>query len=332
MIAVVAPVSATAPQETASEVERALGALRVGEVVQAHVDAILKDGIARLVVASSALNIRPTIQLVPGTPVSLALKHGADGSLELELYVHAGGVHTTYSSSVVERAQPFSLPGRALLGALLNIGASLTAAQSVLNDRMRSPSADSDRRQRENAQLTPPIDSRPTIAVTEQSTASSANMLVDGPVTSDTDPQSLASAPQGLRGAAVATEASQSVTSFVMPGTTQPLQIIVTREKDDQQRRKSAEPTKSVTVRFTWESEGLGPVHAVLRQHGNTVSIGLWVERPEAASELRRDSADLRSALSEGAVDIESLDVHVGRSAPAALTAGPPSPLGTQRP
>lgn len=82
MIAAVAPVSATAPQETASEVERALGALRVGEVVQAHADAILKDGIARLVVANSALNIRPTIQLVPGTPVSLALKHGADGRLD----------------------------------------------------------------------------------------------------------------------------------------------------------------------------------------------------------------------------------------------------------
>jgi hypothetical protein len=72
-------------------------------------------------------------------------------------------------------------------------------------------------------------------------------------------------------------------------------------------------------VRFSFDVEPMGPVHAHISLTGTRASVSLWAERAPSAARLRQHAAWLRDALKDA--DFEPGDVVVREGAPAAAHA-----------
>jgi len=66
-------------------------------------------------------------------------------------------------------------------------------------------------------------------------------------------------------------------------------------------------------VRFSLDTEPLGPVHAAVTLQGDRANVGLWAERPEGEADLRGRAIELTAALAETA---EVVEVSVFGGAP----------------
>jgi hypothetical protein len=94
--------------------------------------------------------------------------------------------------------------------------------------------------------------------------------------------------------------------------------VQMTVERDGGRRGSERGATGTAwRVRFSLDVEPLGPVHARVGLAGERLSIGLWVERPEAAARLAEEIGGLRGALEAAAIPVEGLHVAVGRPAVA---------------
>jgi Flagellar hook-length control protein FliK len=67
------------------------------------------------------------------------------------------------------------------------------------------------------------------------------------------------------------------------------------------------------TVRFSFESPDLGPLHAAIRLSSGNIGVKIWAERPDVATALEQDSAELRLTLQEAALNVEAVAIFAGR-------------------
>jgi hypothetical protein len=326
----ISAVPATKPVQPIQKSESPLDTLRVGDDLEARVDSILKSGAARLIVAGTTVDIIASVQLAPGTTVKLSVKQGADGKSVLEL------------TQPVSRATPMQLMApsglepqigvrlQSVLNSLLAAAAATTAALPSMNSETARAWTDMevvhDEASHQNLRADGgEPDTQNSIATTERDVELNvgSRLQFDSRATSETSNSGAAGArasarPQAPTPSTGAAAASTNAITLVMPGTTDPLQVVVTRDEDERQARQSGKPTRSVKARFTIDSAAFGPVHALLRQCGNAVSVELWAEHPENAADLMRERDELRAALSEQSIAIDTIEVRVGQPAPIA--------------
>lgn len=97
--------------------------------------------------------------------------------------------------------------------------------------------------------------------------------------------------------------------------------VQMTVERDGGRSRDAATPgAAGWRVSFSLDVEPLGPIHARIGLVGEKLSIGLWAERPDAASRLGDDVGRLQGALEAAAIPVESIHLATGRPAAGEAT------------
>lgn len=91
--------------------------------------------------------------------------------------------------------------------------------------------------------------------------------------------------------------------------------VQMTVERDGGRDRTARAGDRGWRVRFSMDVEPLGPIHAQIGLVGEKLSIGLWAERPDAASRLGDDVGRLQGALEAAAIPVESIHLATGRPA-----------------
>jgi hypothetical protein len=105
-----------------------------------------------------------------------------------------------------------------------------------------------------------------------------------------------------------------STIAYLPPGASEPFNLTFIREDDKGQGAGRSEASGAAwTVRFSFDSAGLGPLHAAIRLSGGGIGVKIWAERPGIAAALEHDSAELRDSLQEAAINIEAVAVLPGR-------------------
>ena len=312
----IVPVPALRPTDAPRGAQIGLGLLREGQAIDALVESIGNDGIVRLSVAGMALLVSSPIRLQEGSMVRLLVRQGGTSGMTLEL-----------RRSDPPPAQGSISPAGALkhgqLGALLDVSAALSTPSHTSSGEPVAPSASPANTDRGGSQL---FSSRTRAAPTE-----TGNMPTD----SDADPASIRNAAvlyvtpdmeeshgtpplrpdasMQIRAAAEPMIAPPSlVVTYATPETAVHRRIAEKRDNEGNDVRPPGDAAKVLKASFTVRSEALGRVHVVVHQHESTISVGMWAERPEVATELLRDRAELCDVLSDADIAVEALDVFVG--------------------
>jgi len=126
-----------------------------------------------------------------------------------------------------------------------------------------------------------------------------------------------------------AAQPNTTMVAYLPPGAVQPFNLTFVREDEAEKGGSQAEASNPAwTVRFSFESPGLGPLHAAIRLSEGGIGVKIWAERPDVALALEQDSAELRNTLQASAISVEAVAVLPGR--PPGQNAGsgavPPTP------
>lgn len=101
-------------------------------------------------------------------------------------------------------------------------------------------------------------------------------------------------------------------------------QLRIERQPGERTNADDPDSRKVWSVRLAFSLEGLGPVHAHIRQQGDLVSVRFWVEHPATLALFEERSAALRSDLVTAGVNVGAIHCHPG---------SPPEPVrGAHRP
>lgn len=302
-----------------------LGMLQVGQVIEARVESTAGNGVVRLHVAGIALHVSSTTKLARGSTIMLLVKQDTDGGLMLELKRSESVKPSMQPTLTHGSMSPVGARGHGLLSTLLDIGAALSASIPGLAGEVGARSTDPTSLTRG--------DSLPRSGNNEAGTTAAHRMQtvagLDANLGAIALPHSTSPPPEAeeqrggsetrpdammqIRGSPDQMTATASmVINYVLPGTTELLQIAVSRREEGNDDRHSAIAQKSIKASFTFNSEALGHVHVVMRQNKSAISVGLWAERPEVAAELLRERAELRQALGDADIAVEALEVFIG--------------------
>jgi hypothetical protein len=111
-----------------------------------------------------------------------------------------------------------------------------------------------------------------------------------------------------------AAQSNLTTVAYLPPGASQPFDLTFIREDDKAQGGAQSEASGPAwTVRFSFDSAGLGPLHAAIRLSGGGISVRIWAERPGIAAALAQDSAELKNSLRGAAINVEAVALLPGR-------------------
>ncbi len=288
-------------------------------------ESIGDDGSARLRVAGMLLDVDLPLKLMQGQTVNLVVKTSSNGGLMLELKRPDSAEPAISAPTAPDPLPNSGAKGHGLLKALLDVGAALTAHNPGVSSLAAGKSANPgsieqgeplSARDTNEAGLRPtqgmptiagPIGNPGNITLVHSRPTPPAAEELRGTLRARNDPTAHTLAASEQQAAS-----STTMMAYVVPGTADRLQIAVTNEDEGTNSANRDEHGKSVRASFTVSSEALGDVHVVMRQHGAAISVVLWAQQPEIATELRNERRELFDALSGAEVVVESLEVFDG--------------------
>jgi hypothetical protein len=296
-----------------------LGPFRVGQLIEAKVDSIGENGIARLIVAGMAVYVSSPVRLTPGAVIEFRVKQPSESGLILELKRPESVERSTQPTAAHGSTSLVGARGPGLLSALLDIGAAQSAARSGLAaadpkslDRGGSPPLSGDSEAgtsvAQHMHFAVVQDARQHAGIRSRSLPSPRPAQEHR-----NDPEAHADAKlQNLAPTDQPTPPQSTAINVPFASQMERLQIVVKRHDQDEEDNWSDEAGKSMEARLSVDSETLGRVHVVMRQHGSAISISLWAERPEVAAELLRERAELRDEVGAAGVEVEALEIFAG--------------------
>jgi Flagellar hook-length control protein FliK len=299
-----------------------VGALRNGQVVEARVNAMLSKDVARLTLLGATLDVDTPVQLVPGSMIKVAIERTGD-HLRLVLQRDANAPASQLAVSPTE--EDAGAGGFRSLSIAIAKAAIDDATSAGEPDAPQQPESAADvsvGRLGSEAQTAPP-DRAPTalnsgsnqVTLAPQPRASSLS-TADGSARAVALAQfsTALSEPSGNTKQASNTQFAAGTISYLPSGGAQPLNLTVSRDEVERHAgNQVAESGFAWTVRFSFDSPGLGPIHAAIRLSAGGIGVKLWAERPDVAKALDQDSAELRSSLQKAAIDVEAVAVLPGR-------------------
>jgi Flagellar hook-length control protein FliK len=298
-----------------------LDAVRSGDVVEARVNAMLSRDVARLTLLGTTIDVATPVQLVSGSTLDVTIERTDD---QLRLLIRRGGNNSGFFESlgvlaVEETAIGTRSDGRSLLDRHSAIDTALRAAE--LNSK--PPSVDITNPTQVQDQEQPATEITHGLRAYRDVAGQAAEPRAlswgatgpfpddfAGALLSEPAQQSRADEPARSPPAPVIT----ATIGYLVPGTTSPIDVHIVCEDEERDLHGSGEAPRTVwTVCFSFEPPGLGPVHATVRQGAAGIGVVLSAEQPATLMELDAKLLELRGALIDAALNIDSLAVAHGR-------------------
>jgi hypothetical protein len=299
-----------------------LGSLRDGEVVEARVNTMLSTDVARLTLLGATLDVNTPVQLVPGSTIEVAVERRNDG-LRLVLQRDANGVTAQPASSQEDRRtgglRSLSLViAQAVIDGALDAAGPLSKAPEMLPKGAGESGLHPETKATASESQPEPLDNSGLANLATNVTAHRASAFrpanPQGQGSGTTRPSSEPADQRSIATPAAAAPSNASTVAYLPPGAAQPFNLTFVREDKEGGGDAQAERSGPAwTVRVSFDSRGLGPLHAAIRLSGANIGVTIWAERPEVATALQQDSAELRNTLQEAALNVEAVAVLAGR-------------------
>jgi hypothetical protein len=300
-----------------------LGSLRDGQIVEARVNTMLGKDVARLTLLGATLDVNTPIQLIPGSTLKVAVERSTDG---LRLVLQQDANRAGAPTHAPEDAGPGGFRSLSLAIAQAVVDSALKVTQPDVEPPAAPPNSGAEaspQGQIKSSASEPPAASADRSPVTRLATDATApfRRADDGqdksaatrPLTGPADRGGMP-APSPAAPSASAASPTTSTIAYLPPGAAQPFNLTFVRDETERGADAQAEsPGPAWTVRFSFDSPGLGPLHAAIRFGGGHVGVKIWAERADVATALERDSAELRNTLQEASLKVEAVAVMAGR-------------------
>lgn len=296
------------------------GNWRIGDAFTARVTAVSDVGLARLQVGDAAVSVRVPAALKPGATVQLIVRHMTERGLLLELKLPGAGPGSAASAPANARPAAASLlfdTLRTVQGAidamLLSLPGAAQTAAAAGPGRIQARTAphavalrgDGDETGEPAQRLAGPPSPHPAQSPAARDGGALASRA--GPL------------PPAPDAASVAAAGRETTITLVLPGVPGRFEIHISKDETHDRRTESYEDGgRTVSAQFSIASDAFGALHAILRQTGAAISIGLWAETPATAETLRQARAELTEEMRGAALALEAIDIFTGQP-PVAL-------------
>jgi hypothetical protein len=297
---------------------------RNGQVVEARVIALLKDGMARLTLMGQTIDVSAPSTLQPGTSISVAVvRDGANLKLVMQQDAQAAPQQAPVASAPALKADPAAfLPAAvkaAIIGALLDSLNTGTPSAERTGSPPQSPPAPA-APGAPTASAAPPAEAAPAPGAGPQATAQTQHGVGTtpqgpglgndprpaSPSVSSSAPSSAHAAPQpaGLPGDAssVATQNSAPaiLVPFQLPQLAQPLMLRVEQHEEDGTDDSGGPAAKRAwTVSVSLDAGALGLIHAGIGIRQGEVSVRFSAKDPQGAAHLSAWLPELKKSLEQ---------------------------------
>jgi Flagellar hook-length control protein FliK len=300
--------------------------LREGRVLQARVEAMLSNTLARMRIDGQAVDLATTRPLPVGALLTLKVER-REGKLALVAQGPAKTAAGASTPALGGNSIPAKLadPLRMALEKIRAMTVESMLAESDAADTSRVPAASRDPQAAEDGA---PARQPPAVAA-ERPDAKAPGSAMRSDVLNEAAPEArqhvaaryealstmaVHAGPEGQGGAQRASAFTIEI-PVPFPGQNAPLQLQVTRE-DEREAEEGGEPRPpSWTVRFAAEAGPLGMVHAAISLVNGHIGVQLWAERGGTAARFKAGAGELSDAMQASGLTFDGVIIAEGSPA-----------------